>query len=64
VLGILMWVLWLGNIGRGCNGGNVLVGWVILLGPPMDHHADFLFLLFGEVTPEFLSTASRLISLC
>jgi len=64
VLGILMRVFWLGNIGRGRNCGSVLVGWVILLGPPVGHHADFLFLHFGEVTPIFLGTACRLISFC
>jgi len=56
-------ILWLDNVGRGRDGGNVLVGWVIRLRSPMGHHADFLFFLFGEVTPEFLGTASRLISL-
>jgi len=61
---MILWLmtLWLDGIGRGRDGGNVLVGWVIRLRSPMGHHVDFLFFLFGEVTPKFLGTASRIIS--
>jgi len=64
ILWMILWELrlitwWLSSNGSRCDGNNVLIGWIMLLRPPMGHHTDLLFFLSRKVIPEFLCTAGR-----
>ncbi|RHN70224.1 hypothetical protein MtrunA17_Chr3g0133231 [Medicago truncatula] len=43
----------------GCDGSNVLIGWISLLRPSMSHHTDFLFFLPREMVPGLLGPTGR-----
>jgi len=51
---LIIW--WLSSIGSGSDGGNVLIGWIMLLRPPMGHHTDLLFLFHRKVIPKSLGS--------
>ena len=56
-LRLIIW--WLSRIGSGCDGSNVLIGWIMWLRLPMGHHTDLLFLLSWKVIPESLGSTRR-----